>query len=168
MGTPTITTTVNKALAVQQSAVSVQAPVTVTNTQTTTTAQSSNNEQASVGGATSSGFSAQRNEASSLNYDALVAQIISSLQPSISLTVQDALNRQGSTSQTFSTQTSETSNVGFNNFSENSSANSQTSNVENVQTTSVDRSSSGYASAGALQSIFGDGSFLNVKVETPN
>jgi len=174
--TPTITTTVNKALAVQQSAVSVQAPVTVTNTQTTTTVQSSNNEQASVGGATSSGFSAQRNEASSLNYDALVAQIISSLQPSISLTVQDALNRQGSTSQTFSTQTSETSNVGFSNFSENSSANAQTSNVENIQTSSVessqsssvDRSSSGYASSGALQSIFGDGSFLNVKVETPN
>merc|ERR1712107_638229 len=158
MGTPTITTTVNKALAVQQSAVSVQAPVTVTNTQTTTTVQSSNNEQASVGGTTSSGFSAQRNEASSLNYDALLAQIISSLQPSISLTVQDALNRQGSTSQTFSTQTSETSNV----------ENVQTTSVESSESSSVDRSSSGYASAGALQSIFGDGSFLNVKVETPN
>jgi len=156
--TPSITNSVRKALASRVQTVqvqTVQAPVVAVSQQNFAA-----NQQASFGSSVSSsanqqasyGSSSSSSSSSSVNSSKLVAQIIAALQPSIAVSVQDALDAQ---SQAFNAQSQ-----AFN--SQNQAFNSQSQSF-NTQSAS----SSGSLSSESLSGIFGNGGVHNVKIETP-
>jgi len=172
--TPSITSSVRRALASRVQTVQVvQKPVSVSQQSFGSNQQSTfgANQQSSFG-STSSTFNSQASSgssSSSANSSKLVAQIIAALQPSISLSVQEALDASRvSSTQTVSSQgfnsgfNSQAVNSGF--TSQSSQSSSSSSGSSNFNSGSV---SSGTLSSGSLSSIFGNGEVSNVKVQRP-
>jgi len=172
---PSITTSVRRALASRiQTVQVVQRPVSVSQQSFGANQQLfGSNQQSSFGTSSSSSLNTQSSSASSsssANSSRLVAQIIAALQPSIALSVQEALDA----SRVSSTQTisSQGFNSGFNSQAVNTGFNSQSSSSSgssNLSSGSISSGSvsSGSLSAGSLSSIFGNGEVSNVKVQRP-
>merc|ERR1712241_302234 len=204
---PSITAAVRKALAsrVQTTQVTVNVPSVTQVTSTTTGNQQSSfgsSQQSSFGSSqqstlsntqsTSSGSNSASVQGSAVDQNRLVAQIMASLRPSISLSVEQALeaskvtssqsnfNGQGfsgsnqgfsSSNQGFSSsnQGFSSSNQGFSGSNQGFTSSNQasTSSTSSSQGSSFSSGSSGSVSAESLSDLFGDGKIHTVSVETP-
>merc|ERR550519_1175298 len=177
--TPSITTSVRKALAARIQTVNANKQSSFGVSQQSSNQQSSfgsnqqfSGNQQAFGANTQNSFSANQQSASQTSSSnassgKLVSQIVAALRPSIALSVAEALEASRVSSQVSNSAFNvQSANTGFSSQAANSGFNSQSSSAQSSSFSSGG-ASSGAVSSGTLSSIFGNGDIHNVRVETP-